>query len=84
MVALCPRIPGGVLYTGIANTHMRLLCYIERVGFQARISGPFFAAFKRRLSWQLNSLEYLTRKRGSGAVAHFQFKIGITLCLQAP
>jgi cold shock protein len=58
---------------------MRLLCYIERVGFQARISGPFLAASKRRLSWQSNSLEFLTRKRGFGAVAQFQFKIGITL-----
>ena len=66
------------------NTHVRLLCYIGRVGFQARISGPFFAASKRRLSWQLNSLEYLTRKRGFGVVAQFQFKIGMTLCLQAP
>jgi cold shock protein len=27
----------------------------------------------------VSSLEYLTRKRGFGAVAHFQFKIGMTL-----
>ena len=60
------------------------MCYLERVGFQARISGPFFAASERRLLWQSNSLEYLTRKRGFGAVAQFQFKIGITACLQAP
>ena len=51
------------------------MCYLDRVGFQARISGPFLAASKRRLSWQSNSLEYLTRKRGFGTVAHFQFKM---------